>query len=681
MNILFLCREYNRKVGFGGIGTYVRFLSSYFVSLGHKVFVISSYRKDRTIIEHINENFIVIYPKLIRFFGLGRLCFYLGLEGLYLRIICALTNYLTYLNLRKNYKIDVVESPEWFGEGFFFALFHPIPLVTTLHTPLCVINYYSLCKRQNLAYHISDLLEKFTVKKSDMVRSPSQSLVNEIKKHWKINFNNKLEIIEYPYELKFNAEVKQKFITDNETKKILFVGRIEKRKNPEVIIKSIPYVVSKFKNVKFIFVGKTVDKDYKTYLDSIIENYKIKEYVEFMGEKNEEEVYFYRKQSSICVVPSYFENQAYVVLETIFSDTFLLCSDIPAFREIFDYKDLPIFVPVDDEKQWAEKILMFLTNENLKKEVLILYPEIKKKFIPEKICNKILSLYEFAINKFQTKLLFIKMSGFWYALPKKVKIHNIPFKWRKYLIEMAKDNISLSHFYLVTAKQLLNSIEFNLIDRKILDLGSTPIISILFAMLGAEVTIVDIDEDELKKAEKLAKYFNIEHKVKIIKEDLFKIKYENEFDIVFNCGVIEHFKNSAEIIKIMKKAARIDGLVISMVPYFFTIHTLFIRPYIRKKYSFYWWDRIGKERSYTLKKLRKEFESAGLDIKHLSCGNLVRNLCDDHVIIFLFHKLRFLSEFLKMILTMIFNIIDFIEEYTFLKIFGFMALIVGIKKR
>jgi hypothetical protein len=43
--------------------------------------------------------------------------------------MCALTNYLAYKKLSKKYKIDIVETPEWYNEGLFFVLQKKIPVV------------------------------------------------------------------------------------------------------------------------------------------------------------------------------------------------------------------------------------------------------------------------------------------------------------------------------------------------------------------------------------------------------------------------------------------------------------------------------------------------------------------------------------------------------------------------
>ena len=459
-------------------------------------------------------------------------------------------------------------------------------------------------------------------------------------------------------------------------KKILFVGRLEQRKNPLVIIKSIPYIVERISDLKFVFVGKE-DRNYKKEIEKIVEKYSLQKYIEFhpwLGKEKLKELY---KEVSLIVVPSLSESFGYTLIEALSCGVPVVCSRIDVFKELVSDKSV-LFADPYNEKEWAECIIKLLTeNEYAKSLAENARAEIKEKYSVEIVVEKQLRVYEETIQMFEDKKIIKEVSGFYFALPSVYKKYKIPFKWRKYLLVMSKDYVVWPHLYLVVARQILDCINFDLNNKKVLDLGSTPIISILLALLGAEVWMVHISDEEIEKAKGLIKYFGVTDKVKVIKEDLFKINYENEFDIVFNCGVIEHFRNSVEIIKIMKRAVKPNGLVICLVPYVLTLHSLFIRRYIRWKRG-YSWDWMGEERSYSLNQLKKEFVLAGLNIKYYSVGNLARNLCDDYIMNFFVNRFPF-PKTAKKIVYKLLNICDFLEKYTFFKRFGFICIVCGIK--
>lgn len=273
------------------------------------------------------------------------------------------------------------------------------------------------------------------------------------------------------------------------------------------------------------------------------------------------------------------------------------------------------------------------------------------------------------------------VSYFYFALPNKVKNFFIPIKWRLYNIEKSFNYVVWYHFYLVTARQILEMMPFKLEERRILDLGSTPIISCLLAMLGAKVTVIDIDEKEIDKAKTLARYFECEKNVEIVCQNLFDVKYKNEFDLVFNCGVIEHFTDSVTVLNIMKRCAKNGGYVMCLVPTFFSLHTLLIRPIVRWKGRFFW-DALGDtpERSYTALRLKKEMELVGLKEVKVDKGNIVRNLLDDFVVNFIVNKFK-CRYFIKKTVYIFSNIFDIIElKIPIIKRFlGFNLIAIGRK--
>lgn len=276
----------------------------------------------------------------------------------------------------------------------------------------------------------------------------------------------------------------------------------------------------------------------------------------------------------------------------------------------------------------------------------------------------------------------IKLVGcFYFALPKNIKGFYIPLKWRLYNIEKSYYYIVWYHFYLITARQILELLPFNLEGKKVLDLGSTPIISCLLAMLGAKVTIVDIDENEVDKAKVLANYFQCEKNMEFVCQNLFDVEYKDEFDLVFNCGVIEHFTNSVDIVEIMKRCAKSNGYVMCLVPAFFSLHTLFIRPIIRKKRG-YFWDSLGNtpERSYTATRLKKEMKLVGLTDIRVDKGNIVRNLLDDFIVNFIVNKFK-CADRVKKLIYILSNICDLMElKVPFIrKLLGWTLIAIGKK--
>lgn len=100
---------------------------------------------------------------------------------------------------------------------------------------------------------------------------------------------------------------------------------------------------------------------------------------------------------------------------------------------------------------------------------------------------------------------------------------------------------------------------------KIIEAGcGTGVISTYLSNLKFETTALDNDENMLSLAKEMAKTFP--QKPTFIQKDLLSLNLaENQFDLCFSHGVLEHFSD-LEIVQILKNQLRIAKIIIFSVP-------------------------------------------------------------------------------------------------------------------
>ena len=97
--------------------------------------------------------------------------------------------------------------------------------------------------------------------------------------------------------------------------------------------------------------------------------------------------------------------------------------------------------------------------------------------------------------------------------------------------------------------------------------------SIKFAKEGFDVTCMDLSENALQKTKSLFKHMALEAKLTL--GDLFHTPIKNEqFDIVFNQGVMEHFRlanlDPSDGVKEMLRVLQPNGTLVILVPAYFS---------------------------------------------------------------------------------------------------------------
>ena len=102
---------------------------------------------------------------------------------------------------------------------------------------------------------------------------------------------------------------------------------------------------------------------------------------------------------------------------------------------------------------------------------------------------------------------------------------------------------------------------------KFLEIGCAPgkMLSWVAAVLGAEVSGVDYSEAGVRVARRLFRELGLAADIR--NEDVFSTTFaERSFDVVYSAGVIEHFADPAEIVRIHAKLLKPGGLALITVP-------------------------------------------------------------------------------------------------------------------
>jgi glycosyltransferase involved in cell wall biosynthesis len=171
---------------------------------------------------------------------------------------------------------------------------------------------------------------------------------------------------------------------------LLYLGRIDKKKNIELILKSIKN--AQLSNFVLNVVG-TGDKQYLKYLLNLSYKLNLNDNINFINHlDNESKIYFYKKSSHL-LLPSKSENFANVVLEAIFFGKSVLISDKVGLKDFVKKNNFGI---VCDSTRTFEKDLKFLVNN---KNIMVRTHKYGKKMIIKnfswsKIVHQYINMYK-----------------------------------------------------------------------------------------------------------------------------------------------------------------------------------------------------------------------------------------------------------------------------------------------
>lgn len=305
--------------------------------------------------------------------------------------------YKKMLKIAREIKPDVLHTHDPLNIGYSTVRIGEkldIPTVMTLHAlPIFISSYFP--KR----FGFNDLIEDFVwwvgrkaTVKCDLIISPSKWAAKSIKKR-----EEKLSVrvisngvdtgLFKPCKSKSEKEkLKKKHGFSLDKKIIIYVGRLGKEKSPEILLKSLPFVLEK-QELDLVFVGSGNMAEKLKYLANSL---GIEDNVIFKGEIPYNELPDFYKAADVFATTSAIENQSSVVLEAASSGLPIVAFNSGGMPEVIKDKVNGILVSYVGSETFAKGLITVLGDDDLARKM----GQESRKFAESNCLKKTYKLYE-----------------------------------------------------------------------------------------------------------------------------------------------------------------------------------------------------------------------------------------------------------------------------------------------
>jgi glycosyltransferase involved in cell wall biosynthesis len=134
----------------------------------------------------------------------------------------------------------------------------------------------------------------------------------------------------------------------------VYIGRIEKRKGIDFLIRSMPLVREQIPGVRLLVGGKG---SYLEKMKLLVRELKLEENVTFLGFVPDDQLNALYNSAQCAVVPSVFEGFGITVIEALAAGTRVVGTDVDGIREILQSGDFGRLAPYGDERALARAIV------------------------------------------------------------------------------------------------------------------------------------------------------------------------------------------------------------------------------------------------------------------------------------------------------------------------------------
>jgi glycosyltransferase involved in cell wall biosynthesis len=349
--VLLVSQEMPPETAWGGIGTYADVLSEALVAKGHQVDVLSLVEGQQR--STARRNGVTIHRfRLPRVHGPGRLA-----PETWRRLWLAFG--AARLAGRLCVRPDVIECPEWNAEGLALAVAGRAPLVVRLHSAARQLFPHTGQGRslRGLDGRWAAGLEETSARLAQVVVSTRGNLA-EMSDVVGLD-RDAVHAIPYPVRLP-----EPSLLRAEGPPTVTFVGRLESRKGPEVLLRAAPQVLAEVPETRFVFVGRDGTApgapSSAAWLRREAQRLGIAQAIEFPGQLGRAELAAELARSTVCAFPSRWESFGNVVAEASATGRPVVVSAIPPFHELVEDGVTGHVVATEGEREWAAALIAVL---------------------------------------------------------------------------------------------------------------------------------------------------------------------------------------------------------------------------------------------------------------------------------------------------------------------------------
>jgi glycosyltransferase involved in cell wall biosynthesis len=270
---------------------------------------------------------------------------------------------------------DIVEMEETWGHARHLIGNVPVPVVVRLHGPWFLngrANGADLGEGRN--YRLRVKLEGKAIAAADAVTAPSKSVLTDTRNHYGASL---AEAAAIPNPMEFRTEAELWSDEDCEKNTILFVGRFDRHKGGDVVIRAFRKVAKRHVGARLLFCGPDrgfTDDEGRTYSMEEYVNHlslprDIRSRIEVLGQQPPCRIEALRRLAAVTVVASRYENFGGVLLEAASYGCPLVATHCGGTPEIVENGETGLLVPPGDADELANAILRLLADRALAAQI------------------------------------------------------------------------------------------------------------------------------------------------------------------------------------------------------------------------------------------------------------------------------------------------------------------------
>jgi glycosyltransferase involved in cell wall biosynthesis len=308
--------------------------------------------------------------------------------------------------LHNKHELDVFEIEESFGWNYLITRLNILPVVVRLHGPWFLTSRFNDADDRTKLYRFRQEWEGRGIRHAHLVTSPSVAVLEAAKKHYRLDLA-KSRVIPNPLDAASQEKIWSIETCDHDS--ILFVGRFDKLKGGDLVLRAFGKIAPAYPKLKLIFVGPDrgitgPNNELLTFEHFVRRNLSESRQsrIQFRGQMDHPDVMSLRTTSLCTIIASQHENMPYSVLEAMSLGCPLVVTAVGGIPEVIKDQRNGLTVPSQDEEAMISACRKLLDNHALAARLgRQAWRDCRELYDPETVAKQTIGAYREAIEIFR----------------------------------------------------------------------------------------------------------------------------------------------------------------------------------------------------------------------------------------------------------------------------------------
>lgn len=405
MRVCLVTQQYPPETARGGIGTQTWNKARALASRGHEVHVLSCTSGAEPPREEAHGGVTVhrMRPPGVEFPVYSTSAYWLGYTWLVLRQLT---------RLMQSTSLDVVDFPEYGGEGFAYQLdrtpWNWVPVVVQLHAPLAMFaEHMGWPEKASEFYKVGTLMEGVSITHADALMACSANIADFTAAFYGVPLAS-IDVVHCGVDAEaFRPGLENGHPGERPT--VLFVGNIALNKGVRTVLEAVLKIRPRHPSIRLQIVGNGND-DLLQDLRSQVHKDGAEANVEFLGFVGRDGLpELYQDAHVFCSPAQYEGGVANVYIEAMASGCPVIASTAGGGPEAVTDGETGVLVPPDDVEAVAAALHRVLSDEPLRGRMAVASRRrVEEYFAMGRYIDRVLAVYEKAIERSGRELHHLK---------------------------------------------------------------------------------------------------------------------------------------------------------------------------------------------------------------------------------------------------------------------------------